>query len=239
MPVELNAVRAHEQVVEELQHLARVITPQAAGAAFVESLITRQLEMRSALGSLCLARVLPEHELDPEPGTYATICRTCGWSRMPEGEEEPISHLLGERHQYGGVRHDDPIYAHLDLTAFAALPELSPSQSAWRCLDLILRTPTLLAPDARVSDLERALKGAFKSNRNERWAAIRILSSAGVLQPRDAPSFFDGFVPPNRRILPPQRFADWGYPAIWWRAEHGVREEAVRFWFPQRGRSAG
>jgi hypothetical protein len=46
------------------------------------------------------------------------------------------------------------------------------------------------------------------------------------------PSFFDGYVPPAERDLPLQRFADWGYPAIWWRAGHGVRSDAVAFWFP-------
>jgi hypothetical protein len=150
---------------------------------------------------------------------------------MPPGEEEPLDTLRRERTSFGGVRHLNPVYALLDLEAFLTLPPLRPSKQDWRCLDLILRSPTLLAPDAKAADLERALKGALKSNRNERTVLIQILVYAGVLTPRGYPTFFDGFVPPERRLLPPQRFADWGYPSIWWRAGHGVRADAINFWF--------
>jgi hypothetical protein len=62
---------------------------------------------------------------------------------------------------------------------------------------------------------------------------IRLLAYAGVLEAPGHPSFFDDYVRPAARDLPPQRFADWGYPTIWWRAAHGVRADAIAFWFPQ------
>jgi hypothetical protein len=46
--------------------------------------------------------------------------------------------------------------------------------------------------------------------------------------------FFDEYVTLDASDLPAQRFADWGYPAIWWRARHGVRSDAVDFWFAAR-----
>jgi hypothetical protein len=233
-PMDLQSAQLdHDLHIQGLRGLADRLAPQAAGAAFVQSLATRQLELRSALGSLALARVIPSHDLDPIPGTYAVICSVCGWSMMPPGQEEPESQFLDERRRYGGLRHLNPLYASFDLTAFAAVPAVEPTPEAWRSFALILRTPALLAPTARASDLERALKGAVKSNRHERQVLIRILACAGVLQPSRHPTFFDGFVPEAERVLPPQRFCDWGYPAIWWRGSDGVREEAVRFWFQE------
>ena len=222
---------AHRNTVARLRHLANSIPPRDVGAAFVASLSSRKLEYRSALGSYALARVIPAHNLEPERGAYATVCAACGWAQMPPGEEEPLDILRSERATFGGIRHLDPDYALLDLEEFVTLPSLPPSPKDWRCLDLILRSPGLLAADAKAADLARSLKGIVRANQNERTVLIRILVYAGVLTPQGYPTFFDGFVPPQRRVLPPQRFADWGYPTIWWRAGHGVRADAIAFWF--------
>ena len=110
---------------------------------------------------------------------------------------------------------------------------MEPTAADWKALDLTLRTPALLAPEAKAADLERALKTVLPSNKDERAILIRILGYAGVLEAPGHPSFFDGFVPGPARYLPRQRFADWGYPIIWWRAGHGVRRDAAAFWFPE------
>lgn len=62
---------------------------------------------------------------------------------------------------------------------------------------------------------------------------IQSLSLAGVFKPAKYPTFFDGYVPPDERVLPPVRFPDWFYPTIWWRAQDGVDARAVKFWFPE------
>jgi hypothetical protein len=171
------------------------------------------------------------------PEAFATVCGVCGWSRMPPGHEaleaENVAHYASERRLYGGVRHLDPGYAAYDLSEFRSLSPSEPTSADWRTLDLILRTPALLAPDANAADLGRTLKSVFPSNKNQRATVIRILAYAGVLEAPEHPGFFDGYVPPESRDLPAQRFADWGYPAVWWRAQHGVRGDAVTFWFPE------
>lgn len=232
-----SVTRAHAETIAQLRLLADLIAPGEVARAFVASLRARDLPARSALGSYALARAMPDHPLDPDPDAFATICRSCGWSRMPAGheamDEESRAHMRHERRRWGGVRHLQPEYALLDLHAFRALPPAEPSPGDWRTLELILRTPTLLAPEAKAADLERALKSVLPSNRDERGVLIRILAYAGVLEAPGHPSFLDAYVPPAARDLPPQRFADWGYPAIWWRAGHGVRADAITYWFPQ------
>ena len=230
-------VAEHAAAVRSLRLTAELIAPNEVASAFVASLGSRQLEARSALGSYAFARVLPDHPLDALPDAFATVCRVCGWSRMPAGHEaldaESAEHMARERRKWGGVRHLDPAYAAYDLAAFRELPRAEPSADDWRRLDLILRTPALLAPEAKAADLEAAIASVLRSNKRERAALLRVLAYAGVLEAPGHPSFFDAYVPPDGRDLPFQRFADWGYPIIWWRARDGVRSDAVAFWFPE------
>lgn len=229
--------REHADAIAHLRTLADVIPASVVGRAFVASLGSRDLEARSALGSYAVARVLPDHVLAPVPGAFATICAQCGWSSMPPGHEaletETRAHYASERQRYGGIRHLDPQYASYDLSAFRSRPPSDPTAADWHALALTFRTPALLPPDAKAADLERALESVIPSNRGERATFLRILAYAGVLEDPAHPGFFDGYVPPDSRDLPPQRFADWGYPVVWWRARHGVRTDAAAFWFPE------
>ena len=156
---------------------------------------------------------------------------------MPPGHElvdvENARQLTVERVRFGGVRHLDPRYALVDLTEWRASAVPAPATEDQRCLDLLLRTPALLSPDAKAADLERAISSIFPSNKTERQSLIRILGYAGVLEARSHPSFFDFYILPDSRELPRQRFADWGYPIIWWRARDGVRYDAAAFWFAE------
>jgi hypothetical protein len=225
--------QSHARAIARLRALADAIEPEEVGSAFVASLGSRRLEYRSALGSYAVARVIPDHPLDEDPEAYACICRFCGWSQMPPGENEPVEHMLVERRMYGGVRHQAPAYAALDLALFREMEPLQPTPEDWRRLGLILRTPSLLADDAKPADLQRALQGVIPSNKDERRVLIQILACAGVLESQAHPGFFDSFVPVRAREMPPHHFLDWGYPAIWWRASDGIRLDAVAYWFPQ------
>jgi hypothetical protein len=226
----------HANIVSQLRLLADIIEAESVAGAFVASLGSRALATRSALGSYAFARVLPDHALAPLPGTYATMCGICGWSQMPptyHGPAYDATRFAIERRQWGGVQHLDPKYAAYDLGEFHASSAPVPTDDDWRRLDLILRTPALLGPDAKAADLARAIQSVLPSNKNERMTLIRILGYIGVLEAPGHPSFFNGYIMPERRDLPPQRFADWGYPIIWWRARPGVRIDSVAYWFPQ------
>jgi hypothetical protein len=44
-----------------------LLSPAEVGEAFLASLTSRRLDLRSALGSYAVARLLPEHSLTPVP----------------------------------------------------------------------------------------------------------------------------------------------------------------------------
>ena len=229
-----SAAQNHATAVRRLRILADLIAPEAVANAFVGSLGSRALAQRSALGSYALARVLPDHPLEPMAGTYATICSTCGWSQMPTPAEEPeVRWLERERTKYGGVRHDRVEYALFDLEAFSGMQWQEPTTADWHTLRLILRTPALLQPTAKPVDLAKALKGVFPSNLDERKVLVELLGFAGILSAPDRERYFDGYIAPDDRVLPNTHYADWRFPVTWWRAGHGLRRDALEFWFPQ------
>jgi hypothetical protein len=154
---------------------------------------------------------------------------------MPTPQEDhPIGSQVAERLRFGGVRHDDLEYQRLDLGELLKMPIPVPKAEDWYMLRAILGAPAGLHPDCKAEDLQRVLSGILKANRNERFVLIRILSIAGVFECPDHQGYFDGYIHPRRRILPAQRFTDWGYPAIWWRARHGVRRDAALYWFTNK-----
>jgi hypothetical protein len=159
---------------------------------------------------------------------------------MPPGYENldasDETHYARERRKYGGVRHLDPRYALYDLIEFQGMTVPTPTAEDWRTLELILRTPSLLSPGAKASDLANSVKDLIRSNKYERMVLVQILGYAGILQAPQYPGFLDAFVPLDLRVLPPQRFADWGYPIIWWRARDGIRHDAVELWFSNSDR---
>lgn len=184
-------VRAHADAVARLRLLADLTRPADVAAAFVASLGSRRLEYRSALASYAVARVIPDHPLHVVPYARATICGFCGWT---EGEEEATADLFRElRSRVGGVMHDRPSFVRFDLEWFRELEPMEPTADDWRRLELILRTPALLAPTAKPADLQRALRTAIRSNKDERTILIQILACAGILDEKDHPGYLDRF----------------------------------------------
>jgi len=113
-PVEMQ----HDVIVEELQARCRTLTPKRVGDAFLASLSSRRLDMRSALGSYGFASNLPVHKLLSSPRSRAPsgaeICPICGEFSLPEPELEDLNVLNFERHKWGGVRHGQVRYAWFD-----------------------------------------------------------------------------------------------------------------------------
>ncbi|RYG49211.1 hypothetical protein EON79_02070 [bacterium] len=206
-----------------LEGVARTDARRIA-SAFVSSLETRQLEVRSALGTFAAGRHLRPHPT-PEKG----FCEVCNVSPGPETED--LNVLQFERFKWGGVRHSDPLNIGFDLERFAEAAFPPPTPEAFGMLASILDAARHLAPDARPSGLERAIAPLFRGNAAERRIVIEILGYAGVLQPRNLPSFRDSWVDASQRPDRPEHTNDWAYPASWWTGADGVNEEAVREWF--------
>ena len=112
----------HDDIFVRLLAVRARITLERVTDAFLASLGTRRLELRSALGSFSVAAQFPDHRLVEQ--THARMpsgrlhCRVCGRYGGPIAEQEDLNVLSFERWKWGGIRHVDPLYAWFDLTQF-------------------------------------------------------------------------------------------------------------------------
>jgi hypothetical protein len=207
----------HDQLVRKVRKLGSAIDVKRAAEAFVWSLTSRRLDARSALGSLIVARHLPDHPFTPRGGERS--CAVCG---LYPTETIDRNVLNFERFKWGGVRRLDLTYVWHDLERFQRVSTSTPSEAdrdlAHRVLSDLAEAPaTMTAPRAAVERLRD-----IPSNKDERQVLLGILGVCSVLPVPGHPGFKDAFVPDEARSLPPQRFVDMEYPACWWRGENGV-----------------
>lgn len=220
-------VLTHERVVGWVLAVRAKVQAREVADAFLASLTTRRLDLRSALGSYAVIRHFPDHEHGGGPGA----CRVCG-EYEPRGAETDLNVLNFERFKSGGVRHDRPVYAAFDLERFSSTERLEPTEEDAAVMRAILDTIDGVEAKTTAPQLQGKLSALFKSNKAERETVLRILGYCGILRAAGHPGYWDHFVPNAERELPPQRFVDMAYPACWWRGRDGVDREASRRVFP-------
>lgn len=215
----------HDEAVSRAIEVASGLGREAVANAFLASLSSRRLELRSALGSYALAMRLPNHRLEGEGA--CPVCCLCG----PETIEDfGIQNF--ERYRWGGVRHDSPPYMWFDLSLFAKTEPLEATESDVKILRTIVETVLGAPPSARPGDLDRSLVGLFPSNSDERRVLLQILSYAGILEPAGRPVFSDSWVDCDDREPTRDYKNDWTYPMLWWRGVDGINQAQLRHFFP-------
>lgn len=216
--------QSHDAWVAESRSAVWEAEPAEVGAAFLTSLVSHRLDLRSALGSFAVARHLPAHSYSPLQGR----CRVCGLSSSQDADLNVMSF---ERFKWAGVRRDDLTYVALDLKLFRQAPHLPLGKGdlvlGRRLLDAIASAP----PDCTAPKLARSLT-FIKGNMDERRVLLEILAVAGVLEAPEHPGYRERFVDMSRREHTDAHFEDSTYPLWWWRGRHGVNVDAVSEWFP-------
>ncbi|MNS04259.1 hypothetical protein D3C72_356150 [compost metagenome] len=221
---------SHDGLIRELKSVCDRLTPQVVGAAFVASLGSRRLDLRSPLGSYAFWRHAAVHAIEVDTEHQ---CIHCGEYAIAQSEVDIDLNVLNfERHKWAGVRHHRPDYAWLDLFRFEATSFPSPLPDDFAVLRNIVKAVCEAPTGAKPKDLEKALAGVVKSNQAERQVLIQILAYAGVLNCQRYPSFLHRYVPPGERVCPGN---EWGYPAGWWRGGSGVNFEALALYFGENG----
>jgi hypothetical protein len=227
---------SHDQVVSQLIEERNRVDRIAVSDAFLASLGSRRLDLRSALGSYAFATNFPRHEIAATPATVvpsgARRCEWCEFYEHPTPAKFDLNALNFGRHKWGGVRHDNPTYAWLDLSLFRSEPVQVPTVADKQIMHRIIEAARSMEAGATASSLEKALAGIFKSSKAERRVLIEILALCGVLQPRNRSGYFGEFTFAYEREHTGQHLNDWGYPAIWWRGSDGVSESALAAYFP-------
>jgi hypothetical protein len=217
---------SHDDVVKRAIAAVRAVDRENVANAFVASLASRRLELRSALGSFAVLQHFPRHGATTRRGA----CPVCGEYDRPS-EPEDLNVLNFERFKWGGVRHDQPLYAALDLELFARLAAPAPGPDDVRLLTALVDAIEAVPPRESSASLEKHLAKVFKSNKAERDALIAILGLCDILSATGHPGFMRKFVPSSERELPDRHFVDMAYPACWWTGADGVSREALAYWF--------
>jgi hypothetical protein len=114
----------HDDVVAQALTLVTRVTARGVGEAFVASLSTRRVELRSALASFALLEHLRSHEFSGSP------CRVCGLSAVSKLD---LNVLSFGRFKWGGVRHEAVEYAVHDLRWFLGEEVPAPTAEDREC----------------------------------------------------------------------------------------------------------
>jgi hypothetical protein len=217
----------HDGWVRAAIAAVRPVTVAEAGQAFLASLSSRRLDLRSALGSYAVARFLTEHTYDD---SGQGRCATCG--QYAEAEAEDLNVLSFERFKWGGVRTDHVEYIAFDLEQFARAPRLQPTPAdislGQQLIDQLRQLPAGATAAQAVSHLKM-----INGNKSERDIVLGILGVCGVLQTTSHPGYSQTFVPYRDRQPPSRRFVDQEYPVCWWTTADGINTEALRTFLPQ------
>jgi len=217
---------SHGEVMRRLLSALRGTGQQLVANAFIASLSTRRLEWRSALGSFAVFRNLRDHTPVSRDGI---ACDVCG--HFLKSGSEDLNILNFERFKWGGVRHEFPVYAMLDLELLLKSPLPEPVVADVQMFRDIIRTVEGLPAGITAAALQGKLATLFKSNKAERDTLVGILGYCGVLSKPGLADFAQQFVPSGQRVLPNHHFVDMPYPACWWRSEYGVDGTRLKDYF--------
>jgi hypothetical protein len=223
---------SHDQAVHAALKAASALSQAEVIDAFVASLGSRRLDLRSGLGSYAVARHLREHRMSSAHGSRA--CSYCG-EFDHQGTDVDLNILSFERVRWGGVRHSQPTYIGFDLATLRKTPRPSAEPRDFAILGSIIDIAGSMPPAARLSDLDKALAKVLPSNSAERRSLIGILGYAGIIIDPSRPDFRQRFVPCGEREQTPWHKDDWPYPVQWWVGSYGVQGAAVADWFPRLG----
>ena len=216
---------SHADVVKRVIAVIKKLSPQRVADGFLASLSTRRLDLRSALGSFAIHQFLSPHTFTTSTDPYCTIC---GATNPKRGED--LNVLNFERHKWGGVRHDQPIYALFDLEQFRKskipTPTAEDLQIFRDLIDVIRNVP----PSTSSAKLPKCLGSAgFKSSKPEREVIVQILGFCGILDAPAHPGYSKQFIPYSKRDEPAT--GEMPYPVSWWRAKNGVNDKALQAFF--------
>ncbi|MEN8251804.1 MAG: hypothetical protein ABFS32_22985 [Bacteroidota bacterium] len=220
----------HDSIVTKCIDAIKHIEKEAVVKAFVSSLSTHSLDLRSALGSYASGRLLNKHKFKSSEENYSSpgSCVVCSQFKGPEKAD--LNVLNFERFKFGGVRHSQPIYIWFDITQLSEQEIPEPTEQDILILKSLLERVSDLQ-SGKLSDAPESIKGLLKSNKNERNGIIEILGYCGILNVPDYQELNKKYTPVYLRRHSSYSRSDWSFPADIWLPEYGVNSDNIKFWF--------
>ena len=156
-------------------------------------------------------------------------CAICGL--YLNNSDEDLNVLNFERFKWGGVRHDDVLYASFDLNLFLAGEIPTPKPEDVAIFRSLITAISAVPAEVTSATLHTHFAKVLKSNKAEREVIIAILGFCGILGTLEHPGYSDAFIYVSERKLPDRRFVDMSYPACWWRGLVGLNRTKLNEYF--------
>ena len=226
-------MNTHDEIVAQAVNAVRRIDRTAVVRAFVGSLETRNLPARSAFGSYAVLQSFDAHPYQPSAIFDSGNCAVCG---LPISSQEWELVELDEwvaNYPYQ-VQHTNIRYAAFDLDTFPRRKVDEPTPDAVGRLRRLLDALRGLPADAELSELQKSIGKAIKSNKHQRQILLESFGYAGILRPQEKRDYASGFVTydESNSDQPRQFFKrEWAYPVRFWTGLDGVNEASVASYF--------
>ncbi|UQZ34841.1 hypothetical protein C2I18_15670 [Paenibacillus sp. PK3_47] len=213
----------HDEIMKRLRELHQVITKEQVAAAFLHSLSTKKVHLRSALSSWALTSRLPLHTYEERSvvrPSYSS-CGDCNDHRLMadrEYIEEDLNVLNFERVKWGGIRLNWLLYCWMDLELFSKEEACEYTAEDTAILTGMLQAVKDCGDYDSARMLEKRWKAVVPSSKNERDVIMEIWGYAGLLVPGDTPRKRTG--------------GNSDFDAVAeWQGEDGYSQTAVEFYF--------
>ncbi|MEK5034573.1 hypothetical protein MKY96_24200 [Paenibacillus sp. FSL R7-0302] len=214
----------HDELVEKLRVLhSGSVTRDKVAAAFLHSLSTRKVHLRSALSSWALTSELAAHTYAQPPAEQPrySSCAACDTRHLMSDQQYnavDLNVLNFERVKWGGIRLNKLLYCWLDLELFSREEEVEAAPQDLRILQDMAEAVKLCGSKNGARKLEKHWKDIFPSNQHERDVVMEIWGYAGILVPQEEPRQGRG--------------GDNDFNAVAnWRGEDGYSEERLNLLF--------
>ncbi|WP_410768863.1 hypothetical protein [Fontibacillus sp. BL9] len=182
---------SHDECVRRIRELhERHITKEKAVRAFLHSLSTRKVHLRSALSSFALTRDLPLHTYAQQPAEQPgySACGDCNDSKLMANEQyidEDLNVLNFERIKWGGIRLNWLVYCLMDLEYLAKSEEFEVTVEDMAILKRMFEAVEACGEKEAARQLEKRWKDVLPSNQYERDVVLEIWGYAGLLESQD------------------------------------------------------
>ena len=221
---------SHDEIVATAIEAVRRADRAAIASAFVGSLSSRNLPARSAFGSYVVLQKFKAHPYQKSKIFSPENCAVCGLppkTDFAESEERVANYPFQ-------VQHTDVQYAAFDLDTFAHRNVDEPTQDSIDCLARLLDALRTLPADAQLTQLQKSIGKAIKSNKHERTILLETFGYAGILCPKTKKHYGKQYVTYDEAESDqPKEFSkrDWAYPVRFWTGRDGLNEKLVNSYF--------
>ncbi|WP_314588335.1 hypothetical protein [Paenibacillus terrigena] len=213
----------HDEIVKRVHELHQVITKERVAAAFLHSLSTKKVYLRSALSSWALTSCLPLHTYGQRSsgGQITAVAGDCNFHRLMSDWEyvnNDLNVLNFERVKWRGIRLNALLYCWLDLELFSKEESIESTAEDAAILSKMLEVIQDCADNESARMLEKRWKEVIPSSKGERDVMMEIWGYAGLLVPRETPRKHRGVGHDFNAVAE-------------WQGDDGYSQEALKFYF--------